>query len=336
MQPPAEPGLRELAARLLNSRRGRRWDQEATPQVQLLPGQIAPDLPLTLPTAADSRIIGSLLHTAEGETNAWTVVLDMPGTPADLLAHWKTALGEQGWQPFEGHRMLELPDSGFQADFNNWAGANRPPTDLPPEIQAQIARQQATASTQQLFCATAAGGSLNLTLTPQPDGPTMVRLDLDREGLGPCQMQEQLQESIATRLPRLLPPEGVILMPAGGGGSKDRWSSEATAMTDQPVSALEAHFAAQLTAAGWTRQAGHAADPLAWSLWTVPGDPTAQGFFYARSAPSPDKRYLVVQIETAQDQGMGTTFGRSIIMHSRSRGHSREWEAQHTPTDPAS
>ena len=93
-------------------------------------------------------------------------------------------------------------------------------------------------------------------------------------------------------------------------------------MTDQSITALEAHFAAQLAAAGWTRQAGHAADQMAWSLWIVPGDPSAQGFFYARIASSPDQRYLGVFIETTQDQGIGAAFDKNITLHSRVRGHS--------------
>ncbi len=310
-----EPGLHELAARLLNSQRGRRWDQDAIPQVQLLPGQIAADLPLTLPTAADTHIIGSLLHTAEDETTAWTVVLDVSGSPDSLLPVWEGALGKQGWRPLDRHAQFGRSDSGFAA-----ALAAMPHPEPPPEIQAQIARRQATAPTQRLFCAITGTGSLNLTLTPQAGGPTLVRVEVDREGMGPCWMQDQLRESIAARLPRLRPPVGVMLLPGGGGGSDDRWSSEASAMTDQPVAALEAHFAAQLAAAGWTRQAGHAADLLAWSLWAVPGTPAAQGFLYVRVGPGPDQRHLVAQIESVDSAaGGGTTgisFSQRIIGHS--------------------
>ncbi len=317
MQPAEESGLRELATRLLPTKRSKPFEGGLA-QAQLWPGQLPTDLPLTLPPLPGTRTVGSVVYTVAGESSAWTVVLDVPGTPADLLPRWESALTEQGWQPQDRAVLLGPQAGGFQTEF-----AHIPHQEPSPEIQAQLAQRRAGAPTHRLFCATAGSGSISLELTPQPGGPTMVRVEVDREGIGACWVQAELRESVAARLPRLTPPPTVLLLPAGGGGSDERWSSEATAMTDQPAAALEAHFAAQLAAAGWTRQAGHAADPLSWSAWTVPGDPAAQGFLYVRTTAAPDQRYLVVQLETAASAaggGMsGIQFTNRIVGHSRRR-----------------
>lgn len=50
---------------------------------------------------------------------------------------------------------------------------------------------------------------------------------------------------------------------------------------------LEAYFAQQLVAAGWTRQGGQAEGMVAWSLWQVPDPPGTQRFLLLRAAPPP-------------------------------------------------
>jgi hypothetical protein len=89
-------------------------------------------------------------------------------------------------------------------------------------------------------------------------------------------------------------------------------------MTDQPPAALEAHFAAQLAAAGWVRRGGQT-DPLfAWSVWTVPGEPPAGGFLSVRAAEGTDRRECVALIETDEARGGGRsthiTVGHSVML----------------------
>jgi hypothetical protein len=101
-------------------------------------------------------------------------------------------------------------------------------------------------------------------------------------------------------IPPLYAPEGVTLQASGmGGGPFGRWTSEATAVTQLGTSELEAHFAAQLRAAGWTRFAGRADGPLAWSTWQVPGAGGWQGFLFALEAPGEKRRSLHVRVESA-------------------------------------
>ncbi len=59
------------------------------------------------------------------------------------------------------------------------------------------------------------------------------------------------------------------VQPAGGGGGGGRWHEDATAETEVSVSELEAHFRAQLEAAGWNLETGGSDERVAWSSWLV-------------------------------------------------------------------
>jgi hypothetical protein len=149
-----------------------------------------------------------------------------------------------------------------------------------------------------------------------------VFAQVDNQQWGPCGVQDAFEAGVAARLPRLTPPPGVNLMLGGGGGSTDHWTSEASATTDQPVAALEAHFAAQLQAAGWVRRAGEAADLFAWSAWTMPGEPPAGGFLSVRVAEGTDRRECRALVEAADHEGgaFGTSFvvGKSAMRQGNS------------------
>jgi len=82
-------------------------------------------------------------------------------------------------------------------------------------------------------------------------------------------------------LPQLRAPPGVRLVSNGGGSAgSERASSEATAFTDQGAGELEAYFADQLAAAGWTRFDGGTDGPLAWSTWRLPREGDWQGLLF--------------------------------------------------------
>jgi hypothetical protein len=264
--------LRELAERLLSPPPNVRGD---TPRARLFPGALPPGVELDLPMPPGGRLIGSVQRDTPGpQTNVVRieVVLDARGTPAELAAFYRSALGERGWfAPPSGGP----PAGGFQ------------PTAGPP---------------YPVFCASSTGPFLNLSAYPVRGGPSEVRLSIVIGEPGPC--GEMPPPPPVSRIPfELLPaltaPDGVEVTNAITGPT---WpgtvSSDAIAETDLSTTALEAHFAAQLAAAGWTRVDGGAQGRLAWSVWQVPGEGEWEGFLYVLDGPGAGRRSLHLQVAT--------------------------------------
>lgn len=321
--------LRELIERLLGE--GHSGPPGEGHTVQLLLGVLPPDLPFALPLPPGSRIIGSAIHQnidpfgdmgPEGgrPRYTWEIAFDAPLPIAEVVTFYEQTLSGQGWtMPRQGPPMGI--EGGFSTDFEALRRAHPPP----PEMAAQMAAFERSRPEHRMFCPPAGtGGSLRLTITPRRDGSAQVLGHLDDHLFGPCRMRDVLEDTVAARLPRLIPPAGVNLMPGGGGGSTDHWTSQASATTNQPVAMLEAHFAAQLAAAGWVRRAGEAAELLAWSAWTVPGEPPAGGFLSVRVAEGTDRRECVALIEAADHEGgaFGTSVsvGRSVMRMKNNPG----------------
>jgi hypothetical protein len=107
-------------------------------------------------------------------------------------------------------------------------------------------------------------------------------------------------------LPSLRPPPGVSLNELSSGGGGGSWSSNASIKTALPVADLEAHFAAQLAAAGWKRVKGAAAGPLAYSTWTMPGKWERAGFLFVFEAPGEDRRFLTLRVDVLEGPAGGS------------------------------
>jgi hypothetical protein len=271
-QEPAPP-VQELAERLLAMPYPLPLGQQDAPSVELLPGQAPDDLPFALALPPGARLVGSMVRQG-GPLSGATIVLDAPGTADALLAFYEQELEGQGWHAAS---VGPFPTSGgFQV--------NRPgigPT----------------------YCLDTRGPSLSIAVNPSPTGPSDVRLTTSA-GPSLCSATAPpvgvpLPPLAATLLPRLTPPPGVVLQPgSSSGGGSNRWSSEATAETTRNPSELEAYFADQLAAAGWTRQDGSAAGHLAWSAWTVPGDGDWRGLLLVAEWPEASRRLLAVRVES--------------------------------------
>lgn len=273
--------LRTLAERLLLPYG--RPDQPGVPSIDLLPGRLPGDLPVELPAAPNGQLIGSAVRRADAKALNWDVIYDAPGKPADLLAFYQGELAQRGW--------TAAPVSGRPGGFQ--------PTAMP------VANQP--------FCQQGGGSWLMLSIFPRPGAANDVRLRIESGTPGPCAIGKPGGPPIDRgqgppgydKLPPLYPPDGVQVFPSGGGGGSGRFTSEATATTDGGVAALEAHFAGQLAAAGWTRTAGGADGPLAWSVWTIPGEGEWQGFLYVLDGPGKDRRDLAVRIVSGTQSGPG-------------------------------
>lgn len=264
--------LRELAQRLLAPPVA---GPNGQPQmVELFVGQLPSDLPLALPTPPNGRLVGSDAHRAGTQPISWTIVFDAPGASADVNTFYQQQLPGLGWTPAPSHPGAQR--GGFQPTLNT----------IPL-----------------MFCQKSSGPSLTVNAIARPNLPTDVRVSVYASA-GPCASSPGApgQPPGEDRLPALTAPAGVQVQTTSGGGP-NRFTSDATAITDQSVTTLEAHFAQLLQAAGWTRVAGGANGPLAWSTWTVPGDGGYEGFLYAMDAPGQNRKDLHVQVESAASQG---------------------------------
>jgi hypothetical protein len=205
----------------------------------------------------------------DGAAVGATVVLDVPATPAELLAFYQTELTARGWS---------ATDTG--------------PSGLQPSIQAVT----------QTFCQSERGPALSITISPQPPGPSDLRLNVDT--LFPFQCANRpLPGAGAGLLPPLHPPTGLELLPSNppqpiAGGKPALQATYAIARSTAPTATLERTFAQQLQLAGWTRRAGGAAGPVAWSTWSVPRSGDWQGLLLVLEGPSDGYRTIHVQVTT--------------------------------------
>lgn len=261
------------------------------PEVQLLPGQVPSDLPVALPLPPGGRLVGSMVSGPSGpKPAATTIVLDAPGSQEDLVAFFDRVLSEQGWTRGAG---LPMPyrQGGFQVSAP-FGGTT--------------------------YCPPAGPQAVTVTAYPEPSGLNDVRFSLQTGSSlcspPPVSPQPPQLPQAATLIPSLSPPPGVVLQGgSGGGGGPNRWSSDATAETTRGPAELEAYFAQQLAAAGWTRQDGRTDGRLAWSAWTIPSEGDWRGLLIVAEWPEANRRLLTARVEspTLSPYGSGgiVTFG---------------------------
>jgi hypothetical protein len=157
-----------------------------------------------------------------------------------------------------------------------------------------------------VFCQSPAGPWLSLGMFPLATGLTDVRLFVGRDAPGPCAapphaglLTEQPPEE--SPIPPLSTPTGVQLQGMGEGKGQTGWFAETIADTTLEGTALEAHFAQQLQAAGWTWvAAGRVEGRLAWSLWTVPGGDDWEGLLLIRKMPGANRQMLRIEVTAPQ------------------------------------
>lgn len=275
-QPAPASLLEELALRLLTP--PSRPPGGETPSVTLLPGQLPPDLPLTIRAPQGGRLVGSVVRTPGGKFGPTEIVLDAPGRAADAFAFYRKELLAQGWTENTSLHSPAWSRAGFQSD---------------------------SIPTNGMFCQSPSEPWINLNVYTRSSAPADVRFHLQTAYPGPCGgpmpgPRPQEMPEAANHMPPLQGGEGMQLQVVmNGPQGPSRWVSEAGAEAPMKVTELESHFAEQLLAAGWIRRASDAAGPLAWSVWDIPGTGGWQGFFYALEAPGKGRRTLYVRVESA-------------------------------------
>jgi hypothetical protein len=274
-----EAKYHELAERLLTFGFG---PNGGTPSVTLLPAALPTDPSLTLPNVNGARLIGSAIRTQATDRYA-DIVLDAPGDTQRVATAYEQGFKDQGWTAPPGDVGLS-PGGGFQPS---------------------------APSVYKLLCK---GDSafLSLSVTARSGQPSDVRIHLQPtggQGGTPCTASKSRQQGPGNHLPTLRPPDGTSLLGGGGGsssaigspiggpgGATSRQSSEATAVTLLSAGALEAAFAKQLVAAGWTRTAGRDDGALAWSSWAS-GEAGWSGTLIVTDTIAKDRRSLLLRAE---------------------------------------
>jgi len=277
-----------------------------TGSVQLFPGALPADLPLNLPLPPGSTLIGSderpsispptpvyvgaafpVVSTATPPGVHVDIVLDAGGSADDAAAFYKNTLTDLGWfTPTQNYGQ-----SGFVSS----------PAPLIPVT----------------YCRSSDGPWLSVTARPTDGGPVDLRLSFDSGGFGSqCRTSPGPGPTIAPpipgpqTLPSLNPPPGVTVRGNGGsGGGLGRFGTDAVAITDMSVADLDAFYANQLIAKGWSKLSSGGDAALTWSTWSVPDHSDLQGFLYVRDGPISGQRSLHVEVASTDPNAQSYTGG---------------------------
>lgn len=235
----------------------------------LLLGEVPADLPLDLPPPPGGQIIGSVVRTSNGRTAGVEVVVDAPGSENELLDFYQREISRQGWDPPA-------------------RGSGRPPGGFMP-----VARAMA-----RTFCRSAQGPWIAVSCVAFRNGVWDVRLRLELTHPGPCAAPPggPPEMPAGTLLPPLQPPSGIDFRPIRNGGGPDDWASEALAESDLGAAELHAHFAVQIEAGGWRREAGGVDGPLAWSSWRTTQDGEWEALLLVLETPGQRRRTLLARV----------------------------------------
>ena len=245
--------------------------------------------PAELPLPHGGRLLGSLVHSfGDFRSGYMEAVLDADGTPLTVLSSYRAELGGNGWAVFE---TPAFPRFAFSSGENG-------------------------EGERQSFLRSDEGPLLTVTVSGRDGSPCDVRLRLDAEVRRPQAQHLGLQAAMMERIPTLRAPSHVLVSPSGGGGGSDReWTTRGTARTAMAVGDLEAHFASQLSEAGWTRLGRGDDGVVAWSSWRLPGEQVWKGLLMVDAALFADQRSLLLHIEAERGTG-STSFSTSSFSTS--------------------
>jgi hypothetical protein len=120
-----------------------------------------------------------------------------------------------------------------------------------------------------LFCYGQAGTSLSLIV--YPTHPTELRFTIGVAGdMNYCNVPTGMPRDAMTIMPRLVSPQGVVLMSSTGGGGSNGGSAHMWVMLTSalPIDEIAATYQVQFEAAGWQQASREAGENFLWSAWT--------------------------------------------------------------------
>ena len=280
--PASNDDLAELAARLISPPYPQ--PDGSTQTATLHPGALPPNAGFDLPIPPGSHLVGSVLRQRTNANPSFDTVLDVPGSPDDVTSFYERELAKKGLTPPPVPQQVQ--PGGFQGSVGPTKGS--------------------------MFCKGDALPYVSLTVFARPNAANDVRVHFEpvqpaaaQQFMGsPCSQKSGPQAGMPTqRLPVLRAPDGVLLQSSGSSYGGPRQQSDAVATTPKTAAELESFFAQQLAAAGWTRVAGGANAPLAFSTWKVPGDGDWQGVLIVIEMPTKDRRSLMLRAESPTGVG---------------------------------
>ncbi len=297
--------LVELVQRLLaNQNQGYR----AGATLHLVPGRLATEVPIDLPTPAGGRLWGSLVTSSGISGTSIDIVMEAPGSADEVLAFFEQAMIRQGWNaPPPGAPGVFGPGSsplggGFQS----------------PESAARPGPRSAT------FCPEPNAAYLTVSIYPRDGAPNdaRIRVQLPQveglDGYGACATRPNFPPPPSgvlppgpgnmapgpNLIPRLTVPAGVSFEQPGAGGTTTSmvgigsYATNATVITDLTTADLEAYFAEQLRVAGWVRGTGDTSEYLSWSIWQLPEQEVWQGTLLVLAEPGRATRMLMLRVDS--------------------------------------
>jgi hypothetical protein len=233
--------------------------------VQVLPGELPGDLPLTPWLPPGAEVVGSAVRRLNGEVFHMMVVLDAPGRAAELMDSYERDMAMRGWQPLH----CDPPNSpgGFlpERGFRGGSFSDR------------------------------VSGCFTVSILERDGAPTDIRLHFDLPAFWATRIDGP--PPTAGPLPSIYELDGIQLHSTEGAVLQDEAKyTTATAETERSVLELESLYGQKLRLRGWTRRAAGGGDGLAWSTWDVPGLRTWQGFLIVRELPE-NRRSLYLRVD---------------------------------------
>jgi len=275
--PASSEDLAELAARLVAPPYP--MPDGSTQTVTLHPAALPPNAGFDLPIPPGSHLVGSLLRQRTNANPSFDAVLDVPGNADDVTSFYERELGKKGLTPPQIPQQMQ--PGGFQGSIGPAKGSTFCKGDGLPYVSVSV------------FSRLNAANDVRVHFEPAQSASAQQFMG------SPCSQKGGPPPAMtAQRLPALRAPDGVVLQSSGASFGGPRQQSDAVANTSKTAAELESFFAQQLAAAGWTRVAGAANAPLAFSTWKVPGDGDWQGVLIVLEMPSKDRRSLMLRAES--------------------------------------
>ncbi|MGI8910960.1 MAG: hypothetical protein ACR2JR_10475 [Rubrobacteraceae bacterium] len=298
--------LRKLAARLLTAQNIQ--DEQAAAPPRIFVGRLPEDLPVEVPISDGADVVGGVARDLSRGRRDAEIVLDAALSAERFREDYRRQLLAAGWdEDTELFGLRSFVPPGLPGLFH-----------LAASRSGRLRRflRGRVPGLPGLFPVVFRSGGYKLMVSAhdRPDAPTDVRLHLFTSRRGPWTGDEPALEI----LPSLVPPSdarrrrreisnfGVLApphdarRPGGNFGGSGRPENDAAYSyialeTGLDLTALTAHYAAQLERAGWSRvEEGHAG-PQAWSAWTFTGGDGNlwTGTFTALRLPATPARYLL-------------------------------------------